>query len=216
MRAIFWRDLTLAWRSNHHLFTGIIFFIALIILTPFSVGPAPQLLNKIAPGMLWAGVLLANLLSLDSLFQNDHEDGSLEQFILTPFSNLALLVFAKALAHWIALILPLIIIMPILALTLHLNLNVIISILIGLLCGTPAITFIGTLGAALSVSLPQGGMLIAILTLPLIIPVLIFGIATAHVNDQISNTALSFLLALSLFFAILGPTSSALALKYLT
>ncbi|MHC5306408.1 heme exporter protein CcmB [Bartonella sp. LJL80] len=220
MRALFWRDLKMATGPGSSLLTGLLFFAAIIIITPFAVGPDQAILARIGPGMLWVGALLATLLGLDRLFQTDRDDGSLDQLILARHrQSLSLVVFIKCLAHWVGTIMPLIFITPVLGLMLNLDAMAIFSVMLTLLCGTPAITLIGAVGAALAVSLPRGGVLISIIVLPLAVPVMIFGVSAAYAatSPGISFlTPLMFLIALSLFFSILGPFAAAMTLKYLS
>lgn len=220
MKALFLRDFKLAFGPGSSLITGILFFAAIIIITPFAVGPDQQILTRIGPGMLWVGALLSILLGLDRLFQIDREDGSLDQLILVRHrQSLSLIIFVKCIAHWCGTILPLILITPILGMMLGLNGTAIAGLLLTLLCGTPAITLIGAVGAALATSLPRGGVLISIIVLPLTVPVMIFGVSAAYASATPTISFLSpllFLIALSLFFSILGPLAAALALASLS
>lgn len=220
MKALFLRDLRLAFGPGSSLITGILFFAAIIIITPFAVGPDQQILTRIGPGMLWVGALLSILLGLDRLFQIDREDGSLDQLILVRHrQSLSLIILVKCIAHWCGTILPLILITPILGMMLGLNGTAIAGLLLTLLCGTPAITLIGAVGAALATSLPRGGVLISIIVLPLTVPVMIFGVSAAYASATPTISFLSpllFLIALSLFFSILGPLAAALALASLS
>lgn len=220
MKALFLRDLRLAFGPGSSLLTGLLFFAAIIIITPFAVGPDQQILSRIGPGMLWVGALLAILLGLDRLFQTDRDDGSLDQLILArQRQSLSLIVFIKCVAHWCGTILPLIVITPILGLMLSLDGTVIAGIILTLLCGTPAITLIGAVGAALATSLPRGGVLISIIVLPLAVPVMIFGVSAAYASTTPGISFINpllFLIALSLFFCILGPLAAALALTSLS
>lgn len=220
MKALFLRDLRIAFGPGSSLLTGLLFFAAIIIITPFAVGPDQQILARIGPGMLWVGALLSILLGLDRMFQNDRDDGSLDQFILSrQRKSLTLIVFTKCVAHWCGTILPLILFTPVLGLMLGLNGIAIGGLMLTLLCGTPAITLIGAVGAALATSLPRGGVLISVIVLPLAVPVMIFGVSAAYATMAPGISFLNpllFLIALSLFFTILGPMAAALTLASLS
>jgi heme exporter protein B len=174
MIRILLRDLMLAVRSGGGFGLGLGFFLILVTLIPFGVGPNSQILQLIAPGVLWVGALLACLLSLDRIFALDYEDGSLDLLATSPVPFEGL-VAMKALAHWITTGLPLVIVAPILGVLLHLAPEAHFWLVISLLIGTPALSFIGAFGAALTVSLKRGGLLLSLLVLPLYIPTLIFG-----------------------------------------
>ncbi|WP_339690340.1 heme exporter protein CcmB [Celeribacter baekdonensis] len=174
MIRLFWRDLTLAFRSGGGFGLGLGFFLILVTLVPFGVGPNSERLMAIAPGILWVGALLACLLSLDRIFALDFEDGSLDLLATAPIP-LEGVVAVKALAHWITTGLPLVLAAPALGFLLHLDSAAYRWLIITLLIGTPALSFIGTFGAALTVGLKRGGLLMSLLVLPLYIPTLIFG-----------------------------------------
>jgi heme exporter protein B len=197
--------------------TGVIFFLAVIAVVPFGVGPDLKLLARIGPAIIWIGALLAALLGLDRLFQADREDGSLDVMLLRgDFTSLAGTCFVKCLAHWTATCLPLVIAAPLLGLFMNMEPNAIAAVTLTLLVGTPALAFIGAVGAALAVSLPRGGLLISVLILPLAIPVLIFGVSATlgAVEDPAPFTSPFLILAaLTLFFAVIGPLAAATALK---
>jgi heme exporter protein B len=185
-------------------------------MVPFAVGPDLKLLAQIGPAILWLGALLASLLALDRLFATDHEDGSLD-LLMTGRMPLELAVAAKAIAHWLTTCLPLVIIAPLLGLMLNVEMGAMGALVLTLAAGTPALTFIGLIGAALSVALRRGGLLLAVLVLPLTIPVLIFGVAAA--NAAIGGAApfgppFTILCALSLMSFVLGPVAAAAALRY--
>ena len=217
MTALFLRDLRLAFRAGGGALTGVIFFLAVIAVVPFGVGPDLKLLARIGPAIIWIGALLAALLGLDRLFQAYREDGSLDVMILRgDFLSLASACFVKCLAHWTATCLPLVIAAPLLGLLMNMEANAIAAVALTLLAGTPALSFIGAVGAALAVSLPRGGLLISVLILPLAIPVLIFGVSATlgAVEDPAPFTSpFLILLALTLFFGVLGPVAAAAALK---
>lgn len=217
MLALFVRDLRLGIRAGGGALVGILFFLAVVAVVPFGVGPELNLLARIGPAILWIGALLASLLGLDRLFQADKEDGSLDLIIMADSRHmLALSVATKCLAHWVSAVLPLVFASPLLGLFMNMEPFAIGATSLTLLVGTPAIAFIGAVGAAVAVALPRGGLLISVLVLPLTIPVLIFGVSAAYgaVNDP--NPFLPpflILAALTLFFAVIGPFAAALALK---
>lgn len=217
MLALYVRDLRLGIRAGGGALVGVLFFLAVVAVVPFGVGPDLNLLARIGPAILWVGALLASLLGLDRLFQAEREDGSLDLLILAESRHmLALTVLVKCLAHWTASVLPLVIASPLLGLFMNIEPVGIAATSLTLLVGTPAIAFIGAVGAAVAVALPRGGLLVSVLVLPLAIPVLIFGVSAAYgaVNDP--NPFLPpflILVALTLFFAVIGPFAAALALK---
>ncbi|MEL6678140.1 MAG: heme exporter protein CcmB [Pseudomonadota bacterium] len=172
--ALFRRELTLALRSGGGAGLGLAFFLVVVLMLPFGVGPDTAILRLIAPGVLWVAALLACLLSLDRLFQADAEDGTLDILALSPIP-LEGLVAVKTLAHWMTTGLPLVIAAPVLAITLNLPVNAYGWLVGSLLIGTPALSALGAIGAALTVGVRRGGLLISLLVLPLYIPTLIFG-----------------------------------------
>lgn len=220
MKALFWRDLRLILAPQASSLTGLLFFIAVIIITPITLGPDPKMLAQIGPGILWLGALLAGLLNLNKLFQTDYDDGNLDQFILSrQRQSFTLIVLTKCLAHWVGTMLPLILATPILALMLHLNTTITFTTILTLLCGTPAIIFIGAIGAALVTSLLHNTLLIFIIILPWIIPIMIFGVsaATAPVNPNVSFlTSLALLIAFSLLLSLFASLVTAITLKLLS
>lgn len=220
MKALLLHDLRLAFGPGGGILVGILFFTIVITLTPFGVGSDPEILKRIGPGMLWIGALLATLLGLDRLFQADRDDGSLDLMMISSAHHpLTLTVFIKCVAHWLGTVLPLIAISPVLGLMLNLDAPVIAATVFTLLIGTPAMTLIGAVGAALAVSLPRGGLLISVIVLPLVIPVIIFGVSATYAAGEpgISmTTPLLFLISLTLFFAVIGPFTAAMALKHLS
>jgi heme exporter protein B len=218
MLALYLRDIRLGIRAGGGALTGVLFFLAVIATIPFGIGPDLNLLARIGPAILWIGALLASLLGLDRLFQADREDGSLDQLILTDARHmLALTVFVKCLAHWTVSVLPLVIAAPLFGLFLNMAPLSIFAAAATLLVGTPAITFIGAAGAAVGVALPRGGVLISVLVLPLVVPVLIFGVTASYgavnANDPFAAPLL-ILCALTLFFAVIGPLAASLALRW--
>ena len=215
MMALLKRDLRLALRAGGGAATALLFYLAIVIAVPFAVGPNTILLATIGAAILWIGALLAALLGLERLLQIDREDGSLDQMMLSSVP-LAGLIFVKCLAHWLVTGLPLALVAPAFGLFLTMPADAIFACVATLLVGTPAISFIGAVGAAVTVSLPRGGLLLAILILPLSIPTLIFGVGAVRgaVTEPAPFTE-PFLLvcAISLFFAVLGPLSAAFAVR---
>ena len=215
MTALFLRDLRLGVRAGGGMLIGILFFMTVVTVIPFGVGPDLNLLARIGPAILWTGALLASLLGLDRLFQAEREDGSLDLLMMQE-TPLALIVLVKCLAHWVAAILPLVIASPLLSLFMNMNEAAIGALMLTLLAGSPAITFIGAAGAAVAVALPRGGLIVSILVLPLTIPVLIFGVSATYAAVEDPAPFLPpflALIALSLFFAVIGPLAAAFALR---
>jgi len=173
--AILLRDLRLAYRQSSDLALVLGFYVIAASLFPFGVGATPEVLARIAPGVIWVLALLSVMLSLDRMFQNDFEDGSLEQMVLAPHS-LTLTVLAKTLAHWLTTGVPLIAVTPLIAVLLNFPEQGYWTLLLGLLLGTPSLSLIGAVGASLTLGARRAGLLIALLVLPLYIPVLIFGV----------------------------------------
>jgi heme exporter protein B len=217
MLDLYIRDLRLSMRAGGGALTGILFFLAIVATIPFGVGPDLNLLARIGPAILWIGALLASLLGLDRLFQADREDGSLDLLVLSDDRHmLALTVLVKCLAHWTGSVLPLILASPLLGLFMNIEPAGLAAAALTLLVGTPAITFVGAVGAAVAVALPRGGLLISVLILPLTIPVLIFGVSATYgaVNDPAPFLQPFLILtAITLFLAVIGPVAAAVALK---
>ncbi|WP_317992629.1 heme exporter protein CcmB [Bartonella gliris] len=220
MKALFWRDLRLTLAPQASSLIGLLFFIAVIMIIPFVIGPDPKILARIGPGILWFGALFAGLLNLNQLFQTDRDDGNLDQFILSgQRQSLTLIVLTKCLAHWMGTMFPLILATPVLAFMLHLDATITFTTTLTLLCGTPAITFIGAIGAALATSLLHSTLLIFIIVLPWIIPIMIFGVsaATAPINPNVSFlSSLAFLIAFSLLLSLFSSFVAAITLKFLS
>jgi heme exporter protein B len=215
LSALLIRDLRLAVRVGGGALIGVLFFLIVVTLVPFAIGPDLALLARIGPAILWLGALLASLLALDRLLAMDQEDGSLD-LILTARIPLELAVAAKALAHWLTTGLPLIIAAPLLGLLLNLDPKATAAVALTLLAGTPALTFTGLIGAALTVALRRGGLLLAILVLPLTVPVLIFGVAASNaaiVGPVPFGTPFGILCALTLISLVIGPLAAAIALR---
>lgn len=217
MLSLYLRDLKLAAGAGSGALTGALFFLAVIAVIPFGVGPDLNLLARIGPAILWIGALLASLLGLDRMFQTDAEDGSLDLLLMSDSRHiLALIVFIKCLAHWTTSVLPLVVISPLLGLFMNVPPVGLMAVALTLLVGTPAITFIGAVGSALTVALPRGGLLVSVLILPLTVPVLVFGVAAARgaIADPDPFVAPFLILcAITIFFAVIGPFAAALALR---
>lgn len=208
------RDLRLAFRQGGDAAMVIAFFVLTVVLFPFGVGPEPELLQRIAAGIVWVTALLAALLSLERLFQADYEDGSLEALALLPLP-LEAQVLAKCLAHWLVTGLPLIVVAPLLALLLHLDAAGYPALIAGMVLGTPILSLIGAIGAALSLGARRGGVLLSLLVLPLYIPILIFGVAAieAEIQGFGARPDLLLLAALLVLAAGLVPFAAAAALR---
>ena len=212
VRCIFVRDLRLALRRRADTLAAMIFFVMVVSLFPLGIGPEPVLLKKIAPGVLWVAALLATLLGLPRLFAADHLDGTLEQMALSP-QPLGLLVSGKILAHWLSCGLPLVLLAPLLGLQFDLEASALGVLTVALLLGTPLLSLIGAIGAALTLGVRGGGVLLALLVLPLYIPALIFGAGAveAHIAGLDVGGHLSLLaamLALATFFAPWATTAA--------
>jgi heme exporter protein B len=208
------RDLRLALRQGGDAAMVVAFFVLTVILFPFGVGPEPELLARIAAGILWVTALLAALLSLERLFQADYEDGSLEALALLPLA-LEAQVLAKCLAHWLVTGLPLTVAAPLLALLLHLDAAGYPVLVASLLIGTPSLSLVGAVGAALTLGARRGGVLLSLLMLPLYIPVLIFGVLAidASIAGFGARPHLLLLGALLAGALPLAPVAAAAALR---
>lgn len=217
MLALYLREVRLGVRAGGGALTGVLFFLAVVAVIPFGVGPDLNLLARIGPAILWIGALLASLLGLERLFQADREDGALDLLVMAEDRHmLAATVFVKCAAHWTANVLPLVAVAPLLGLFMNVPAAGLAAATLTLAVGTPAITFIGAVGAALTVALPRGGLLVSVLILPLTIPVLIFGVAASRGAVADPDPFLPpflILAALTLFFAVIGPVAAALALR---
>ncbi len=215
LSALFKRDIQVAIRIGGGAMIGVLFFMSVVTLMPFAIGPDLALLKRIGPAILWLGALLASLLALDRLLASDQEDGSLDLLTMGQ-APLELAVGVKALAHWLTTALPLVIISPLLSLFLNLDLAATGAVTATLLVGTPALTFIGLIGAALTVTLRRGGLLLPVLILPLTVPVLIFGVAASNaavVGPVPFGTPFTILCALTLMSLVIGPFAAAAALR---
>jgi len=215
LAALLLRDMRIAVRVGGGALIGVLFFVVVVTLTPFAVGPDLALLKRIGPAILWLGALLASLLALDRLFASDHEDGSLD-LILTGRAPLELVIAAKGVAHWLTTAVPLIVAAPLVGLLLDIDAPAQAGLVLTLLVGTPALTFIGAVGGAIAVTLRRGGLLLAIIVLPLTVPVLIFGVAAANaaVTGPVPfGTPFTVLCALTLASLVIGPFAAAAALR---
>lgn len=212
--AIIRRDLLLAFRRRAELANPLLFFVLVVTLFPLAVGAQAQLLQTIAPGVIWVAALLAALLSLDGMFRSDFEDGSLEQLLLSPHP-LSILVLGKIFAHWLVTGLPLILVAPLLAVFLGLPEAAMATLWLTLLLATPVLSLIGAIGVALTVGLRRGGMILSLLVLPLYIPVLIFASnAVDRAATGLAVTAqVNILLAMLILALVLVPLPTSAALK---
>ena len=212
--AIIRRDLILALRRRSEIANPLFFFVLVITLFPLGVGAKPHLLQAIAPGIIWVSALLAAMLSLDSLFRSDFDDGSLEQMLLSPHP-LSILILGKIFAHWLVTGLPLLVIAPLLAVFLGMPSQALGVLLLTLLLGTPVLSLIGAIGVALTVGLRRGGMILSLLVLPLYVPVLIFAsnaVDMAGVGLPVS-AQINILLSILFMALVLAPWPTAAALK---
>ena len=206
------RDLLLAMRRKAEVLTALFFFVIVSSLFTLGIGPEPSLLRKIGPGVLWVGALLATMLGLQRMFATDHADGTLEQMVLSS-APLPLLVAGKIAAHWVVSGLPVVLLAPLLGLQFDLDAEALVVLTAGLLIGTPVLSLLGAIGAALTLGVRGGGALLSLLVLPLYIPTLIFGAGAvqAHLSGQGAGGHLSLLgalLAMSLFFAPWATTAA--------
>ena len=214
MRGVIARDLTLAWRRRTDVFTSMIFFVIVASLFPLGIGPEPKLLLAIGPGIVWVAALLASMLALSRLFASDYADGTLEQMLLSA-TPLSMIVIAKVIAHWIAANLPLVLIAPLLGLQFGLPADALAVLALALALGTPSLSLIGAIGAALTLGLRGGGVLLALLVLPLYAPVLILGslAVEATAAGLAAQPYLLLLAALSFAALSLAPWAIAAALR---
>ncbi|MEF8698983.1 MAG: heme exporter protein CcmB [Candidatus Accumulibacter sp. UW26] len=214
IRTVIGRDLRLALRRQADIVAATFFFIIVVSLFPLGVGPEPEQLRRLAPGVLWVAALLATMLSLPRLFADDHRDGTLEQLALTP-QPLGLVVLGKVIAHWLVAGLPLVILAPLLGIQFDLAGDALAVLTLSLLIGTPALSGIGAIGAALTLGVRGGGVLLSLLVLPLYIPVLIFGAGAvdATLSGIGPQAHLSLLGAMALGGVFFAPWPTAAALR---
>ncbi len=208
------RDLVLAMRRRADVLTTLIFFVMVVSLFPLGVGPELDMLRQMAPGVVWVAALLASMLSLGRMFSADYLDGTLEQMMLVP-QSLSMLVLSKILAHWMVSGLPLVLMAPVLGLQFDMSAEELWVLILGLLLGTPILSMIGAVGAALTLGLRGGGVLVSLLVLPLCIPVLIFGAGAVEAVASGMNVAthLSLLGALLVLALVFTPWVTAQALR---
>ncbi|UUX51450.1 heme exporter protein CcmB [Nisaea acidiphila] len=212
--AIVRRDLSLALRQGSDAAMALMFFVIVVTLFPLGVGPEPGVLERISAGIVWVAALLAAMLSLDRMFQSDYDDGTLELLLLTP-APLELLVLAKCLAHWLTTGLPMLVIAPLLGLFMNMQTEAFPVLLATMALGTPVLSLIGGIGAALVLGARRAGALVALLVLPLTIPLLIFGVSAieAAVTGQSSEAQLLIIGAMLLATLPLAPWATAAALR---
>ena len=208
------RDMRLAFRSRHELANPLIFFVLVVSLFPLAVTPGAEALRTMAPGVIWVSALLSVLLSLDRLFKQDYEDGSLDQLMLSP-NPLVILVLAKVSAHWLLTGLPLVLMAPLLGMFMYVPDEAIGTLVFSLLLGTPVLSLVGAIGVSLTVAVNRGGVLLSLIILPLYIPVLIFGANAVDVaSDGLSVKGQLLFLGAVLALAIsLAPLATAVALR---
>ena len=214
LRTVIRRDLLVAMRSKADAANTLLFFLIVASLFPLGVGPEPALLRMIAPGVVWVAALLASMLALARLFAADYADGTLEQLALAP-QPLAALVAARILAHWLVTGLPLALIAPLLGLQFDLSGAALLTLVISLLIGTPVLSLLGAIGAALTLGLRASGVLVSLIVLPLTVPVLVFGAGAveATASGLGAEAHLSLLAAFLLITAALAPWAAAAAIR---
>lgn len=209
------RDIRLAMRRRTDVLTTLFFFVIVVSLFPLGVGTEKEVLRTLGPGVVWVAALLASMLALERLFAADHDDGTLEQMLLTP-QPLSLLVLAKVTAHWLLTGLPLVIIAPLICLQYHLSETAQVAMMYSLLVGTPILSLIGAIGAALTLGLRGGGVLLSLLILPLYVPVLVYGagaVTVSAIDFADARPYLSLLGAFLLLALIFSPLATAAALR---
>ncbi|MDZ4791816.1 MAG: heme exporter protein CcmB [Hyphomicrobiales bacterium] len=213
--ALIARDVRLGLREGGALGAALGFYVIVVAILPLGLGPDMNLLARIAPGVLWVALLLSALLSLERIFHADYEDGTLEMLATGPLP-LEMAALAKSLAHWICTAIPLIIISPVLGLLFNLDPAAFGPLMLSMAAGTPAVSFLGAVGAALTCGLRRGGLLLAVLLLPLYVPVLIFGVASVNAAMGLGGSftaPFSILCAFTLVTAVIGPLAAAAAIR---
>jgi len=213
--ALLIRDVKLAWREGGAIGVALGFYLVVVVITPFGLGPDLNLLARVAAGTLWVALLLAALLSADRIFHNDYEDGTLDVLATGPLP-LPLVAAIKSLAHWLTTGVPLALLAPVLGLLLNLPLDAMPLLVLAMLAGTPAVSFVAAIGASLTLGLRRSGLLLGLLVLPLYVPVLIFGVSTvsaAIVGPGSPWPPFLMLTALSLASIVLAPLAAAAALR---
>jgi heme exporter protein B len=214
MLAIIRRDLLMVMRRKSEVLTALFFFVIVSSLFPLGIGPEPALLRKIAPGVLWVGALLATMLGLQRMFAADHADGTLEQMAISP-TPLVLLVTGKIVAHWLVSGLPLVLMAPVLGIQFDLDTGALGVLILALLLGTPLLSLIGSICAALTLGVRGGGVLLSLLVLPLYVPALIFGAGAveSHIAGLGAGGHLSLLAAILVMAAFFAPWATTAALR---
>jgi heme exporter protein B len=212
--AVLRRDLRLAMRRKSEVLTAVFFFVVVAALFPLGIGPELNTLRLVAPGVLWVGALLSSMLALQRLFEADYRDGTLEQMALSP-TPMPLLISAKLLAHWLVSGVPLVLLAPVLGLQFDLSADALVTLTLALLLGTPVLSLVGGIGAALTLGVRGGGVLLSLLVLPLFIPVLVFGAGAveAQASGLGAQAHFSILMAMLLPAAFFSPFACAAALR---
>lgn len=213
--ALIRRDLTLSVRQGGGVGTALGFFLTVVVLLPIGLGPEQALLARIAPGALWIALLLSVLLSADRIFQQDYEDGSLDVMTMGPLP-FELVALAKAVAHWLSTSLPLAVAAPLLGFLVNLEPDAILPLALAMVLGSAALSLLAAIGAAVTVGLRRGGLLVSLLVLPLYVPVMIFGMSASQgsmAGDGVAASALLILAALTLVALVVSPLASAAALR---
>ncbi|HEY5597509.1 MAG TPA: heme exporter protein CcmB [Kiloniellales bacterium] len=210
--ALIRRDLTLSLRQGGGAGTAFGFFLTVVVLLPLGLGPDQALLQRIAPGALWIALLLSVLLSADRIFQQDYEDGSLDILAMAPLP-LELASLAKAIAHWLTASLPLAVAAPLLGFLINIEPQAILPLFLAMGLGSVSLSLLASVGAAVTVGLRRGGLLVSLLVLPLYVPVLIFGMSAMGGGPDLATSSLLILLALALASLVLSPIAAAAALR---
>lgn len=214
LQSVFLKDVALAYRQRAELMQPLMFFVLVITLFPLAVGPSPETLQRIGGGVIWVAAILSLLLGMERMFRDDFADGSLEQYMLSP-TPLYMIVVVKVLTHWLMHIVPLFLISPLLALFLNLTFDMYVALMLTLLLGTPLISFVGAIGVALTVGLHRGGVLLALLLIPIFIPLLIFATSAIESASMLLpyHAQLAIIAALLLFSVALSPMAISYSLK---
>lgn len=214
LKSVFMKDIALAYRQRAELMQPLLFFVLVITLFPLAIGPSPETLQRIGGGVVWVAAILSLLLGMERMFRDDFADGTLEQYMLSP-TPLYMIVVVKVLAHWLMHIVPLFLISPLLALFLNLTFDMYVALMLTLLLGTPLISFVGAIGVALTVGLHRGGVLLALLLIPIFIPLLIFATSAIESASMLLpyHPQLAIIAALLLFSVALSPMAIAYSLK---
>ncbi len=205
------RDFSLAYRQRAELMQPLMFFLMVVTLFPLAIGPNPQTLQLVSGAVVWVAAILALLMGLDRLFRDDYSDGSLEQIMLSP-TPLYFVVLVKVITHWLVNIIPLLVLSPLLALFLNMTTNMYIALIFTLLIGTPIISLVGAIGVALTVGLQRSGVLVALLLIPLFIPLLIF--ATSAIDSAAMNLPIGFQLGIMSSLLLLSLAVSPMVIAY--